>query len=313
MCTPDVPCKENIIAVVVPVIAAWAAAGTAIAAAGTLAATMATVSGFLTVAGAALTTVGAISKNEDVMKVGGFMSLAGGIGSVINSASAATASAAENATAQEAANAAWQSGGQAEVANAAAQSGTAAAQEAANAAWQAGGQAEVAAGGLSSELAPQAINDFGYDAINEGLYKSAFDKAGSAAQVAEAQPATALRDLKDWRAPMEQSAIEQAGGQATAQTLPNVPQAAQGPLSGEGMTKSRLQSLLQGAAEKAGEGVSGLSKFVKNNKELVDMGGGVLKSMYGPEAEKMDFEQSIMQRRLRNLNSPIRLANLGPR
>jgi hypothetical protein len=301
-------------AVVIPVIAAWAAAGTAIAAAGTLAATMATVTGFLTVAGAALTTVGAISKNEDVMKVGGFMSLAGGIGSAFNSATAASASAAENATAQEAANAAWQSGGQAEVAGAAAQSGTAAAQEAANAAWQAGGQAEVAGAtnGLSSELASQSINDFGYDAINEGLYKSAFDRAGAASQALETQPATALKDLQDWRSPMGQSAAPE-----TAASLPSVPQvstaAPQTALSGENLTKSRLQSLLQGAADKAGEGLNGLGSFVRNNKELVDMGGGVLKSMYGPEAEKMNFEQSIMQRRLRNLNSPIRLANLGPR
>ena len=89
-------------AVALPVIASFYAAGTAVAAAGTLAAAMGTVSGFLSIAGAALTGIGALTGEKDLQKIGGLMSLGGGLA---NMASAATTGGADAAT-----SAAWSNG-----------------------------------------------------------------------------------------------------------------------------------------------------------------------------------------------------------
>jgi hypothetical protein len=80
--------------------------------------------------------------------------------------------------------------------------------------------------------------------------------------------------------------------------------------AGSSMTSNDLTSYLNGAWDKTKAALNGAGQFVKDNKELVNLGGSMLQSMYGPQAEQMDFQKSLLQRRLANLNSPIRL---GPR
>ena len=49
----------------------------------------------------------------------------------------------------------------------------------------------------------------------------------------------------------------------------------------------------------------GVSKFMNENKELVNLAGGALKDMYGPQAEAMDYQRSLMDQARRNINSPV--------
>ena len=44
---------------------------------------------------------------------------------------------------------------------------------------------------------------------------------------------------------------------------------------------------------------TGLGVFVRNNKELVQLGGDALKAALGPDAERVDFERQQLERRLR--------------
>ena len=142
-------------AVALAVIPALFAAGSAVAAAGGVMAAMSTFTGFLSVAGAALTTIGAVTGKKDLLKIGGFMALGGGIGTAMGAA----AEAASGAAAQEAANASWSAGGAAEVA------GGAGVQAAAPI-------AEAAGNALAPDLAASAAKDFGGQ-LNQSLYQRA--------------------------------------------------------------------------------------------------------------------------------------------
>lgn len=87
-------------AVVVPLAAAafTASAGMAAIATGTL---LGTISGYAMVAGAVLTGVGALTGKKDLMKAGSILSLAGGVGSLANSAMNAASSSAASSAASE--------------------------------------------------------------------------------------------------------------------------------------------------------------------------------------------------------------------
>lgn len=280
-------------AVAIPIIAAWGAVYGGAAIAGmTIAAYAATTAGFLVTAGAALTTVGALTKKQDLMKIGGFMQLGGGIATAYN---AAASGAAANASAQEAANAAWQTGGQAEAAYGA--------QEAANAAWQAGGQAEVAntiASGAQS-FAPVASS------ISEPISQSMANAASSAVVPDIPTPGTSISSFGS-SAPEPFSLSQKASSY-------NVPplQVGADPISqGAGqMPGNEFKSIMQSLADKAGTTLKGVGKFMHDNPELVKLGGNMLSSMYGPEAETLDFKKSIYNRQMQNMNSPIRLGLTG--
>ena len=80
-------------------------------------------------------------------------------------------------------------------------------------------------------------------------------------------------------------------------------------------TGPELNRYLTQAGKTAQSIVGGIPGFVKDNKELI----GIVGSAFGPEAERADLERqrfnqerSIMQRRLANLNSPVRLGIKTP-
>jgi len=276
-------------AVAIPVIAAFASAGAAVATAGGVAAALGTVTGVLAIGGAALTAVGAITKNSKLTKIGGFMGLAGGIGTALGLGAQAAGSAAGSA-AQEAANAAWSAGGAAEVAGGAGANAFGA---------EAAGQAARAADAGS---ALSAAAEAGAQSANK-LALAGADTAGAALQSEPALMNTAL-NLKptdvagpstyDFSSPLQQRAL------------------------GAGLTGADVQKGATALWDTAGKGLSGVSQFVKNNKELVDIGGQMLGSAYGPEAERNDilkqqqeFQQSIYNRRMANLNAPVSLYRGG--
>jgi hypothetical protein len=265
-------------AVAIPIIAAFASAGTAIAAAGGIAAALGTVTGFLAVGGAALTAVGAITKNSKLTKIGAIMGVAGGLGSAFSAVGAAS------------------------------DAGAAAAQEAANSSWSAGGQAEVAGGAGAGSLeagSTSAASTAANGAATAPVYDATptLPGAGSAQVGAppSAEPALASRALQ----------LQTPGVLDTASASPLQVRA-------QGLTLDDVNAAARSAASKAGDVLGQAGTFARNNKELLNMGGSVLNSMYGPEAEKMDllrardaFDQSIYRRRLANLNSPVRLTNGG--
>ena len=75
-------------------------------------------------------------------------------------------------------------------------------------------------------------------------------------------------------------------------------------------TQADISAYLAKAWDRAQQGLSGLGKFAKENKELVQVGGMALNSAFGPEAEKLSYQKSLMERARRNLNNPIKL-NFG--
>lgn len=249
-------------AVAIPVIAAF----TTVAGAGwSVATAVSTVTGFLSVAGGVLAGVGALTGKKDLVKIGGFMTLASGIGNAINAAGSAASSGAE------AASSAWDAAGSAAGSDAA-QLGKYGLETAAGAGNEAAQLASTAAeaGGQMQGAAAMANNP--------GLIDQA--QLAAKAQPAAA-PSTAL------------ASQVQAVDPVTA--------------AGASMDTPTLNSILQSTWDKTKALGSGVGQFVKDNKELVQLGGGILQSMYGPEAEQFDYIKKMRDQRLRNLNSPVQM------
>jgi hypothetical protein len=286
-------------AAAIPVIATFAAGATA---AGTAAAGFAAVgalatgslAGFLSVAGAGLSVLGMVTKKDSLKKIGGLMALGGGLTGLAQGAFGGAVDAATGATG---------------------------AQEAANAAGSAGGAAEVAGGAGAS-----ALGDLGMagtaaaDAAGAGsqsLWSTA--QSNALAQINSADPLAATGEavpnsaMPDSQASLYQRAVKSGAGVAPVQAatpldplgggVDNLQQAA------STMTKPELDAYRSAAKAKAQAALKAAGGFIKDNKELVSLGGRALASMYGPQAEKLDWEQSIYNRRRNNLNTPIPLAN----
>lgn len=249
-------------AVVIPIVSAFST----IAAAGSVAAAVSTVTGFLSVAGGVLAGVGALTGKKDLVKIGGFMTLASGIGNAISAAGSAASSGAE------AASSAWDAAGSA--------AGSDAAQF-----GKYGMDAAAGAGNGATQLATTAVD-------------TGMQGAASAAQ--EAAPSL-----------LERAQMAAGGGQpaaATGASLASAPQPVD-PVTAAGasMDTPTLNSILQSTWDKTKALGSGVGKFVKDNKELVQLGGGILERMYGPEAEQFDYAKRLRDQRLRNLNSPVQM------
>lgn len=277
-------------AAAIPVIASFMAAGEAIAVAGSLGgALLGSVSGFLTVASAALTGIGALTGRKDLLKLGGFMALGGGIANMagLGAAEGVAASSAWDAAGSAAGSDAAQFGKYAQPTTAAADTAAATATAPMSAATEAMYQPSL------SELAqkygqPDAAQGSGY--MNP----------------ADADQALAQKSL-------QQRALESRGApvQATAPLDPLTAGADRVAQGAQGMTSNQLNSYLQSAWDKTGQALGNIGKVVKDNKELAMIGGNVLSSMYGPQAEALDWNKSLMARRTRNLNNPVRLGNGG--
>lgn len=279
-------------AVAIPVIASFAAASSAVAAAGTLAAAMGTVSGFLSIAGAALTGIGALTGEKDLQKIGGLMSLGGGLA---NMASAATTGGADAAT-----SAAWSNGaGRGGDVLSAAGGDAAGATAGASGVDQAMQLAQQnASGGVSyadalGQTADGAV-ETGAGNMGEINSNAIWDKAGQVNQAEQARFMEAnTGDLST--DPLMQGA-KTIDGNTVDSIVSKVKEKFAGNAGGGGIT---LESI--------GNGFNKIGSHVKANKELYSMGGNMLNSMFGPEASAADYQKSIMERRLRNMNNPVAL------
>ncbi len=79
-------------AVAIPIIASFAAGAAGVAAIGTATTVLGTIAAYATVAGAIMTGVGALTGKRDLMKIGGILSLAGGLGTLASNAAGTAAS-----------------------------------------------------------------------------------------------------------------------------------------------------------------------------------------------------------------------------
>jgi hypothetical protein len=290
---------------VIPVVAAFAAGAAGVtalgaaAAVGGIAGTVATVAAYATIAGAVLTGVGALTGSKDLMKIGAVLSIGGGLGTMgVNAISAASSSgaAASGVSGAEAAASSADVAGFTALESASMSGGAAAAPGGAitsAAATPAGVTVDgataypvldvpkptvpPAAAGSVDPMAsmagpggqsPLATNGTAGMADGLGDYGSSVGR-GAAGTSEVAQPSSAVMDR-----------LAKAGEQLNSQDL------------------STWWTKMKDAGGAVGE-------FIKKNPELVKIGGGMLESMYGPKAEQFDFEKSIYERRIRNLNSPV--------
>ena len=278
-------------AAAIPVIASFMAAGEAIAVAGSLgSALLGSVSGFLSVAGAALTGIGALTGKKDLLKLGGFMALGGGLANMSGLSGAA----------EGAASSAWDASGSAAGSDAA-QLGKYAQQPATAAADTAAATATAPMSAATEAMYQPSLSELAQkygqpDAAQESGYLSPGD-----ADQALAQKSLQQRALESRGAPV----------QPMAPVDPNNPATGALDVGAKGMTMEQLNAYLKNSWDKTGQALGSLGNVVRDNKELAYIGGNMISSMYGPQAEALDWNKSLMARRTRNLNNPVRLGNGG--
>ena len=294
---------------VIPVIAAFASVSAGVAAIGAVGASaLSIVAGYAMVAGGILTGVGALTGNKSLMKIGGVLSLGGALGGLAGSAMSAASGATDAASAgavngldaaSDAASAASAAGG--------VEGGTNLfAYDAANmagSASQAGGEAAAAIDGgtnLFAQAAPQAtqagsgsISDLAMQNTGAG----ALESGAGAAPMPISQPNIGSASPAGAGAYSAQPSVQPVSTAST--TVQN---------AASNMTGPDLASWWQ-KAQQTGKGVA---DFLSKNKELVKIGGDMMASMYGPQAEKLDMEKSLMERARANLNSPVQLKFVKP-
>lgn len=258
----------------VPVIAAFAAAAPAVSAviAGT-----AGFAAYATVAGAVLTGVGALTGKKDLMKIGSVMTLGGGL---------ATAAGI---------------GAGADMGIGSMGAGGMGAQAIENAA--SGGLADAAGAAAVSQVPELAMDGAAASASGAGADAAQQAAASVAkAQAAATPPVTNLAGMAEKMAPQAPAAGGMTGEFATQGTTA-APVAATSRLAemSKGITSSDLSSWWD-RAKAAG---SGVANFMEKNPNLMKVGGDMLSSMYGPAAEKLDWDKSLYERGRRNLNSPV--------
>ena len=262
--------------VVIPVIVAFASGAVAAVVAGT-----ATFAAYATVAGAVLSVAGAITHNKDLSRIGAFVGLAGGLYNMASGATSGAANIDQAATAGDYVN------------SADAASDAASAASTVDTASNAVAATAPAAAPVTGIAAPDVIP----------------------ADVSAAAPAAAPTSFAQQAAQTaQQSGLATADAAPTAAySGPGSPGAGAGtdvvqtttPTALDTAAKSYTANDLNSWWQKAMDAGKGVGKFVKDNKELVNMAGTALTNMYGPQSEALDYQKSLMERARRNINSPV--------
>lgn len=292
-----------------PIVTGAFATGVAAIAAGT-----ATFAAYATVAGTVLGGIGLLTDNKDISRLGGVLSLAGGLAdSGMFGGGDAGGAAAESAAKESFRTSELLADKAAEA------SGTGGMD------FMAGQGASGVANGASANFdAGQAVRDFGSDAINPGAQQTAgngslWDKAqgmagnnGAESSLLGANPTNvnplstdptgALGGGYENANPYVQQQIQTAGKTSAMQR-------AASETTGNDVSSYIKKALKANSAP--GGSTTGLGAWVRDNKELVSLGGQMLQGMYGPQAEELDYYKKIAERRRANLNSPVRVAYTG--
>ena len=270
------------------------------AAAGAIAAGTAGFAAFATVAGTVLTGLGALTGSKDMQKIGGILSLGAGLSNAFaGAAGGASAGAVDSAAlgldgAADAAASGFASGADGIAA------GASGGFDAAAAAKDFGGQINTGFEAGASAAQPGMLNQGLAQAANEAPASPIWAKAqglgGTDSQLASQQLGITGQQAQAGAVAPRSVDLGSLGG--TLET------------GARGITQADISAYLAKAWERAQTGLSGIGKFTRDNKELVQMGGQALQSAYGPEAQQLDFKKSLMERARRNLNAPVKL-NFG--
>lgn len=272
--------------VVIPIIAAFASGAVAAVAAGT-----ATFAAYATVAGAVLSVAGAVTHNKDLSRIGAIVGIVGGVASLAGGASGAAAAgeAVDQSAAETARLAAQES---------AAAGGAAVAEPVA----QAGG-----AGGLVDAGSTPPDVTGGVTVTTPGMDRPVMGLADKAAQIQQQQGGLAAAD-----ATVAQPAATNYAGPGSPGAGGPTDVAPPAPGSIASISKQYNAGDLNdwwSKVQQAGKAVGG---FIKDNKEVVSLAGKALESMYGPAAEGLDYQKSLMERARRNVNTPIPISYTKP-
>lgn len=302
-------------AATLPLLATFAEGAAAVAAGSGLGATIAggigavtgamagSLGGFLTMGGGMLAGIGALTKDADLMKFGSILTLAGGIGnlaapSIFGKAGGAAAAGGEAASSAAEAS----SAGVGPVAE--------------SASTGVGTQAGI---GNIAKLEPLGSTQIP-GMTPAPASPSLFERMGvNGGQSAAAPVPTGVA-----QAPGDSLWSKALGGQSLVQTNPMDPTMGGATVPGYQMpadplaqfasttTSGDLNSALKAASDKISSIVKGVPGFIKDNKEAISLAGNALATMYGPQAEALDWQKSLYERRRRNLNQPVRLGIVPP-
>lgn len=287
-------------AVLVPAVVSFFAAGGAagIAAAGAAVAAgtagLAAYATLATVAGGFLSTIGGMTKNQKLAKFGGYLSLAGGIGQVANSMMGGASSSLVSEAAKESAEGL---------------SGTALGEAAGEGAAEALSKG-IPVGELGGEVAKNAASAGGsaLGPPGEMLASGGGEVAGQALTMdAIQQQPSIMEQARLARQPALDMGFGNTGLTAPGATVAAMPSKLAG-VASEIQNPSHLQSLLDSGSNSLGK----VGAFLKDNKELATIGGDLLKGgmgVYARQAE-WDDQMSLMDARRRRLNQPIRLGQM---
>lgn len=271
---------------VIPVIAAFATGAVGAVVAGT-----ATFAAYATVASAVLAVAGAVTGNKDLQRVGAIVGIVGGAASLIGGAEGATTAAAG-----------------------AAEDGASSGLSGMDIAADAPASSSVANASLAEQAQQADLIRTSSGADGESLADQAARGAEQATKVPDPVNAGVSTDLAQ-TAPPDQSLMERAigatGGSSVQPTTaiqpaPNAPGSYAVDSVGQQYNAGDLQAWFSKASNAAGK----VGKFVKENKELISLGGDILKSVYNPSSEALEYQKSLMDRAYRNYNSPVVLGQV---
>lgn len=264
---------------VIAAVGAFAAGAAGVSAIAAGATGLAAVAAYASVAGAVLTGIGAITGKRDLMKIGAVLAIGGGIGSFVAGAASgggAAASAAAEGAAEGASSAGYVNG-----ADLASDAASGAGDAAAN-------LTGAVASPVSSVNAPPILEAPG---------------APTPVPMAPTTPTPTVPDITPNADAGLMGRAQAAAGSGGELAPPPDAALARIADSAKGLNSNDLNAWWEKA--KAAGGAVG--KFIEKNPALVKIGGDMLASMYGPQAEALDYQKSLYQQAQARLNNPIRL------
>lgn len=266
-----------------PIVAAFASGAVGAVVAGT-----AGLAAYATVAGAVLTGVGALTGKKDLVKIGSVLSLGGGLATAFGVGGSAASAATGGMGAQA-------------IEKAAEATAPSLTDAASSVAGSAAGEAATAA----PAIAPMSAEGV----TSAGVVQDAATGVTNGATAAP-PPTTLAGIAAQQQAPGAGGGVASTfatGGTTAAPTInpqyPTLDETSRIGQIAQGTTSNDLQSWWQ-KAQAAGKGVAG---FMEKNPNLLKLGGDVLNSMYGAQAQQFDWQKSLYERSRANLNSPVAL------
>jgi hypothetical protein len=277
-------------AAALPVIASFVAGSAGITAIGAATTVLGTIAGYATVAGAVLTGVGALTGKKDLMKIGGVLSLAGGLGTLASNASSAASS------------------GVGEIVDA-----TGGLETAVESTANTGISAGAGAAGASVPVTPPKL-DMGVQMPTPG--------GDAAAQLAPGGAPQSLSEVASMRAGGVAPAVPQAAT-AGAPSIPGVPDAlSQG---AQNLSQNDILNYVEKLGTTQGQPsiwdrVNGVGKWIESNPNAAKLVGEFVPgavAAYGQARQEdllrqqQQYQQSLMDQARARLNSPVRITYGG--